>query len=75
MAATAKVGGGDWHYGTYLVWNGKACYSNYMHYGVSHGSTAIIASARDSDWQAAGRWSEAVAVAGVVYDCSTYWRT
>lgn len=72
--ATETVGGGTWHYGWYLTWKGKACYSNYQHYDVAHGSTAIIASKRDSDWQAAGRWSEAKAEAGAAYGCSTYWR-
>lgn len=73
--ASKNVGGGTWNYGTTVEWNGKGCYSNYIHRTKKHSATVAIAGGTDKDIQNADIWAKAWLVGGGAYTCYTYWGT
>ncbi len=71
--ASKSVGGGTWNYGTVAVWNGKKCYSNYIHPTKKHSASVAFAGATDKDIRSADIWANAWITGGAAYTCHTYW--
>ncbi|MFE3764287.1 lactococcin 972 family bacteriocin [Streptomyces sp. NPDC059104] len=71
--ANASVGGGTWNYGTAAEWNGKKCYSNYIHPSKKHSASVAFAGGTDKDIQEADIWAGAWLIAGAAYTCNAYW--
>ncbi|MEV4924513.1 lactococcin 972 family bacteriocin [Streptomyces roseoverticillatus] len=71
--APASVGGGTWNYGTTAEWNGKRCYSNYIHPDKKHSASVAFAGGTDKDVQDADVWAQAGITAGAAYTCNAYW--
>lgn len=71
-----NVGGGTWDYGSVVnPWLTKDCWSNYVHNGKYHSSTAIIGGAQTKRYAQAGAWSNAAKTAGAAHTCYAYWAT
>lgn len=70
-----EVGGGIWAYGSTIRLNGKkACYSQYEHKTVSHGSSVSMDGSTDSDWVGKGKVSDAYVTKYTTQTCYAYWR-
>lgn len=70
-----EVGGGTWAYGSSIRLNGKkACYSQYEHNSVSHGSSVKMDGSTDSDWVGKGKVSDAYVTKYTTQTCYAYWR-
>jgi hypothetical protein len=72
--AAKEVGGGIWSYGaTYNLAGRKACYSQYRHGEVEHGSSVAMNGRTDSDWVGPGAVSSARLAEYTTATCRAYW--
>lgn len=73
-AATKRVGGGEWRYGTsYNAGGQKSCFSKYYHWYNRHSATARMDGYTDTDTSGARGWAEAYVIRWTTDTCRVYW--
>ncbi|WP_433955597.1 lactococcin 972 family bacteriocin [Janibacter indicus] len=73
-AATVRVGGGEWRYGTTENAGGqKTCFSKYYHWYNRHSATASMDGYTDTVTQGAKGWAEAYVIRWTSNTCKVYW--